>query len=219
MRSHVWALVIVLAATPAFAQEAEESVLQGLGMGAIFAEGNLVVRDLMRGNHPVEQLKRFFEEAKLPLSSPQRRQLNSLVDTHAKTLEASPNEETFRRVNLEYNRKLNEVLTVDQRTTLRRYRTEQIMMRGGFPALRLILENAQTPFTPEQETQVQLIYREFNRQFDRMTSESKGAPDRAELDKLENSSLARVVRLMTPEQRKALTASRQTSLPRARVIP
>lgn len=219
MKRYAGFLVIVLAATPAFAQDPEESILQGLGMGAAFAQGNLALRDLRRGDDPVEQLKRFFAEARLPLTSAQQRQLNSIVDAHVKMLEASPNEETLRRVNQDYNRKLNEVLTSDQRTTLRRYRTEQIMMRGGFPALRLILENAQTPFASGQESQVAAIYRDFNRQVDQLAGESKGVPDRARLDKLENEALAKVVRLLNPDQRKALIASRPASLPRQKVVP
>jgi hypothetical protein len=158
-------------------------------------------------------LKRFFAEAKSPLTSTQERQLNSIVDTQIKALVAAgEDQDAVRRANQEFARKSNEVYTAEQRTELRRYRTEQIMMRGGFPALRLVLENAQTPLTPEQEKQASQLYIDFNRQVTQLAPDSKGAPDRAELDKLENAALGKVVRLLTPAQRRALAASRQGSI-------
>jgi hypothetical protein len=210
MRHHLWIVAFVLSVAPAFAQDPEESALRELGMGALFADGNLALRQLQRGDDPVQQLKRFFAQAGLPLTSAQQRLLSALVDAQMKALEApGQNEETIRQANREFARKSNEVFTPEQRAELRRYRAEQIMMRGGFPALRLVLENAQTPFTPEQETQVQAVYADFNRQMIQLTRDSKAVPDRAALDKLENAALARVVRLLTPEQRRALWASRQ----------
>ncbi len=211
MRRFVWVLALVLSAAPVFAQDLEES-LKELGMGGVFASGNLVLRDLQRGNDPVQQLKRFFSEAKFPLTGRQEKELDASIETQMKALQKSATEDDVRHANQEYMKKVNEVLTADQRTALRRYRTEQIMMRGGFPALRLILENAQAPFTTEQEMQAQTIYAEFNRQVDQMTRDPKVKPDRAALDKLENESLGKVVRLMTPAQRRALAASRQGTL-------
>ena len=212
MKRFVWILALALSAAPVFAQDTEESILRELGMGGLFALGNLALRDVQRGNDPVQQLRRFFVAEKLPLSSAQERQLNSIVDAQVRALEASQGDEGARRINQEYTRKVNEVLTPDQQRSLRRYRTEQIMMRGGFQALKLILDNAQTPFTPEQETQVQSLYVQFNRQVDQLPRDSKGTPDRAQLDKLEAETLGKVVRTMTPAQRRALAASRQGSI-------
>ena len=215
MRRYVLVMALVLSAVPAFAQDPDEAILRELGIGGTFALGDLAVRDLQRGNDPVQQLKRFFAEAKLPLSSPQQKQLNSIVDAQTKALLANAeNEDAIRRLNFEYTRKVNETLTQDQRAELRRYRTEQIMMRGGFQALRLIMENAQTPFTPEQEKQTQSVYVDLNRQVDQLVRESKGKPDRAQLDKIENEALGKVVRLLTPAQRRALGNSRQGNLTR-----
>jgi hypothetical protein len=206
---------LALSTTPAFAQQetSEEQMLRELGMGGTFALGNLALRDLQRGNDPVQQLKRFFAEAKLPLKSAQVKQLESIVDAQGKALVASAgNEDAGRKINQEYSRKVNEVLTADQRAELRRYRTEQIMMRGGFLALRLTMENAQTPLTDDQEKQIQAAYADFNRQVDQVTLSSKGAAGRAELDKLEAEALGKVVRLLTPTQRRALAASRQGTI-------
>jgi hypothetical protein len=182
MSRFVWVLALFLSAAPAFAQADPEELLRELGMGGTFALGNLAVRDIQRGNDPVQQFKRFFAQAKLPLSSSQEKQMKSIVDAQVKALVANENsEEGSRRINGEYTRKVNDILTADQRGELRRYRTEQIMMRGGLQALKLIMEDAQTPFTPEQETQAQAIYVDFNRNFDQLERDSKGNPNRATL--------------------------------------
>ena len=213
MKSFIWVMALILSAAPAFAQDPEESILRELGMGAIFADGNLALRQLQRGNDPVQQLKRFFAEAKLPLSSAQERQLNKIVDAQIKALQAAgPYEDVVRRTNGEFTKKSNEVFTAEQRAELRRYRTEQIMMGGGFPALRFVLENAQTPLTAEQEKQAALLYTDFNRKVTQLQRDSKGVPDRAELDQLENEALGKVVRLLTPAQRKSLAMSRQGNI-------
>jgi hypothetical protein len=213
MKRHLWIVALILFAAPAFAQDPEETVLRELGMGAIFADGNLALRQLQRGDDPVQQLKRFFIEARLPLTSQQERRLESIVDAQIKALQAAgQNEDAVRQANQEFSKKSNEVFTTEQRAELRRYRTEQIMMRGGFLALRLTLENAQTPLTSEQEKQAQALYSEFNRQVAQLARASNGIPDRADLDKLESEALGKVVRLLTPAQRRALAASRQGSL-------
>src|ERR1051325_9303533 len=213
MKRYLWVIAVVLGVTPVFAQDPEESALRELGMGALFADGNLALRELQRGNDPVQQLKRFFAEAKLPLTSSQEKQLNSAVDAQVNLLRAAANDaDAVRRANQEFTKKSNEILSADQRAELRRYRTEQIMMRGGFPALRFILEIAQTPFSPEQEKQAQTLYEEFNRQVTQLSRDAKGTPDRAQLDKLEGEALGKVVRLLTPAQRRSLAAARQGSL-------
>jgi len=215
MKHWICVIALALSCTTAFAQQetSEEQMLRELGMGGTFALGNLALRDLQRGIDPVQQLKRFFAEAKLPLKSAQVKQLESIVDAQGKALVASAgNEDAARKINQEYSRKVNEILTADQRAELRRYRTEQIMMRGGFQALRLTMENAQTPLTDDQEKQIQAIYADFNRQVDQVTLNSKGASGRAELDKLETDALGKVVRLLTQTQRRALAASRQGTI-------
>ena len=213
MKYLVWVFALIFSVAPAFAQDAEESALRELGIGGVFAEGNLALRDYQRGNDPVQQLKRFFATEKQSLSSAQEKQLNTIVEAQVKAMQAAgQNDDAMRRLNAEYTKKVSEALSPEQRTTLRRYRTEQIMLRGGFGALKLILENAQVPFAADQETKVQALYVDLNRQVDQLSRDSKGTPDRVQLDKLENEALGRVVRLMTPEQRKALAFSRQNTL-------
>jgi hypothetical protein len=210
MKYLVALFLVIVTTAPAFAQDAEESALRELGMFGVYSLGNLALNDVQRGNDPVQQMKRFFLQAKHPLTSAEEKQLNVIVDAQVKALlAAGENEDAVRRLNADYTKKVNEALTADQRAELRRYRTEQIMLRGGFPALRLILEDGNAPFTVEQEKQVQALYLDFNRKVDAMAKESKGNPDRAQLAALEGQDLSKVVKLLTPEQRRVLAASRQ----------
>jgi hypothetical protein len=213
MKRYLWIVVFSLSVSPIFCQDPEESALRELGMGALFADGNLALRQLQSLNDPDQQLKRFFAEAKVPLSAAQQRELKTLVDAQVKALqEAARNEDAIRLANQNFTKKSNEIFTQEQRAELRRYRTEQIMMRGGFGALRLTMENAQTPLTADQEKEVQAIYSNFNRQIAQFGRDSNSQPSRAELDKMENEALGKVVRLLTPAQRRALAQSRQGAL-------
>jgi len=219
MTRYVLAMVLIIAgAVSAFPQQEpdEAEILRQLGMGGTFALGNLALRDLQRGNDPVLQLKRFFAEAKMPLSRTQERQLSEIIDAQVKALQDSgkPDEEAVRRANQEFTKKSNDIFTQEQRAELRRYRTEQIMTGGGFPALRLVLENAQAPLTADQERQIQGLYDDFNQHLNQISRESKNAPDRAQLDKLEAEALAKVIRGLTPAQRRALAASGRGPLTR-----
>jgi hypothetical protein len=219
MKYHVALFVIALAVAPAFAQNADEEVIRDLGMFGVYSLGNLALIDIQRGNDPVQQMKRFFAQAKLPMTSAQEKALAGIVDSEVKALQsAGQNEDAIRRVNVDYNKKVNELLTADQRAELRRYRTEQVMLRGGFPALKLVLENGNAPFNEEQEKEVQALYLEFNQKVNALVKDSKGSPNRVELTALENQELTKVVKLLTPDQRRALAASRQGAL-NARVKP
>jgi hypothetical protein len=220
MNFSMLSLALFLSAAPVFAQQqVDESTVRETGVFGIYALGNLAVQDYRAGNEPVAQMKKFFIEAQQPLSTTQVDQLSVIVENQVKAIQASgQTEDDLRRLNREYSSKVNDALTPAQRTTLRRYRTEQIMMRGGFPALKTILEDAQVPFTPDQEAKAQALYLDFHRQADQLTSNSKGATDPTDLYKLATQSLGQVVRLLTPEQRRALAASRRGTLS-AKVTP
>jgi hypothetical protein len=199
---YVWTLSIFLFAAPAFAQDPEEA-LRELGMGGVFATANLPLMEMSRANDPVQQLRRFFAEARMPLANDQVKRLGAIIDAQKMALNnATGNDAAISRINMEFMRSINGVLTQTQNTTWRRFRTEQIMMRGGFPALKLILENANKPLTEEQEKNVIGFYNEFNEQINKET------PNRATLDKLEHDALIKVIRILNSDQRQTLLTSR-----------
>jgi hypothetical protein len=220
MKLSMLSLALFLSAAPVFAQQqADESTVRETGVFGLYALGNLAIQDYRAGNEPVEQMKKFFIEAQQPLSTTQTDQLKLIVQDQVKAIQASgQTEDEMRRLNREYSSKVSDALTPSQRITLRRYRTEQIMLRGGLPALKTILEDAQVPFTPDQEAKAQALYLDFHRQASQLAADSKNPAAQTDLYKLATQSLGQVVRLLTPEQRRALAASRRGTLS-ARVTP
>ena len=67
------------------------------------------------------------------------------------------------------------------------------------------MEEAGAPLTPEQESQVRQFYVEDSKQH--LQLQRDGA-DPAKVAELERATLAKVVKLLSPEQRKALLDSR-----------
>jgi hypothetical protein len=205
-------LVLMLRIVPAFAQESEEDMLRDLGMMGDYALGDLALNDIKRQNDPLLQLRRFFVEAKLPLTSAEERQLKTNIEATMKGLQSAKNDTDIRRANQAFTRNLFAALNPEQQTALRRYMNEQIMLRGGFPALKLLLENAQTPLTEDQQSQIIPLYKQFNDQADQLARQGNGNADKDQLEKLENQTLGNVVKILTPNQRKSLTAARLRNL-------
>ena len=205
-------LILMFRIVPAFAQETEEDMLRDLGMMGDFALGDLALNDIKTQNDPLMQLKRFFGQAKLPLTSAEERQLRSTIDGTIKTLRSAKSDVDVRRANQAFTRNMFAVLTPVQQTALRRYMNEQVMMRGGFPALKLLLENAQTPLSEDQENQIIPLYKQFNAQVDQLSAQNNGNSDREQLEKLETQTLGSVVKLLTPAQRRSLASARLRSL-------
>jgi hypothetical protein len=114
----------------------------------------------------------------------------------------------LRRINDDLITKINAALNPDQQAAFKKFRNDAIRKGGGFPALKLVMEEAGTAFTPEQEQQIQELYAEDARQRAQLMRESQGRPDPAKLDDLEKSTLTKVARLLNAAQRKALLDSR-----------
>jgi hypothetical protein len=114
----------------------------------------------------------------------------------------------LRRINDDLVTKINAALKPDQQAAFKKFRNDEIRKAGGFPALKLIMEEAGAAFMPEQEKQIQELYAEDARQRGQLMRESQGRPDPAKLDELEKGTLTKVARLLNPAQRKALLDSR-----------
>jgi len=114
----------------------------------------------------------------------------------------------LRRINDDLITKINAALKPDQQAAFKKFRNDEIRKAGGFPALKLIMEEAGAAFTPDQEKQIQELYAEDARQRGQLMRESQGRPDPAKLDELEKGTLTKVARLLNPAQRKALLDSR-----------
>jgi hypothetical protein len=209
----VWVLTLGLLALPGFGQEVDE--VASREAGASFSYGNMFVQSLIESNDPVRQLKLHFESAALPLTRDQEKRLAAIVAAQQKHLAAildgaAPGERSaeVRKLNLGYMKQANDVLTAAQQSEWRHYRVEQIRLRGGFPALQYLLDDAKVPLTEEQKASIETIYKNFDQRRAALTANA--TPDNEKLDNLFLAEFHRVSTMLTPEQRKALLATRPT---------
>ena len=79
---------------------------------------------------------------------------------------------------------------------------------GGYPALRLMLEEVGAPLSSVQEEQLLAEFRDYNQQRRPLRGEG-GQADPAELQELESQHLSKVIKLLDTEQRRALIQSRR----------
>ena len=113
----------------------------------------------------------------------------------------------IRRMNEELLGKVTASLKPEQQAVIRKFQNDQIRARGGIDALKLTMEEAGAPLTPDQIPQIQALYVEENQARIQLLRESQGQPDSAALSQLQLGTMTKVTRLLTPDQRKALLAS------------
>jgi hypothetical protein len=99
-------------------------------------------------------------------------------------------------------------LNTEQQGLIKKLYKDQVKSRGGFDAIKLTMEDAGAPFSPEQIAQIQPLFDEQNRARAQLVKSSEGQPpDKGKLDQLQRDTLGRVLKLLTPAQRTALLAS------------
>ena len=114
----------------------------------------------------------------------------------------------LQKINNEVLPKLLAVLKPDQQTTFKKWQNDEIKKGGGFAALKVQMEEAGAPLSAEQEPQIRALYVEDAQQHARLQREGQGVADPAKVADLEKGTLGKVVKLLTPDQRKALLDSR-----------
>ena len=119
-----------------------------------------------------------------------------------------PAAQELKRMNDDLMAKINAVLKADQQAAFKKFQNDQIKKGGGFAALKVVMEEAGAPLTAEQEPQIQGFYNDDAQQRTQLFREAQGRPDPAKLADLERATMAKVARLLTPAQRKALLESR-----------
>ena len=97
----------------------------------------------------------------------------------------------LQKINDDVLAKIFAVLKPDQQSAFTKWKNDQIKKAGGFAALKIIMQEAGAPLTPEQEPQVQALY-----------------TDGAKLAEAELATMGKVAKLLTAAQRKALLDSR-----------
>ena len=227
MRKAVWVSALLLAATPLLAQEEEpQAPFAGGGGGAqVFTRVDSV--------NPMEQVKAFLAKASIMLNSDQERTLRPAVEAAIKQLQDisdrfaargerrgrgdtagiaalanGPAAQELKRMNDDLMAKINSVLKPDQQAAFKKFQNDEIKKGGGFAALKVVMEEAGAPLTAEQEPQIQGLYSEDAKQRGQLFREAQGRPDPAKVADLEKATMAKVARLLTSAQRKALLDSR-----------
>lgn len=114
----------------------------------------------------------------------------------------------LQKINDEILPKIVALLKPDQQAAFKKWQNDEIKKGGGFAALKVIMEEAGAPLSAAQEPQVQAFYSEDTKLRQQLQREGQGTADPAKVAELERATMARVVKLLTPEQRKALLESR-----------
>jgi hypothetical protein len=114
----------------------------------------------------------------------------------------------LQKINDEVLPKLVATLKPDQQAVFKKWHSEQIKKSGGFASLKVTMEEAGAPLTAQQEPQIRALYAEDSQQRAQLQREAQGRPDPAKVAEIEKATLAKVARILTPEQRKALLDSR-----------
>jgi len=114
----------------------------------------------------------------------------------------------LQKINDEVLPKIVAVLKPDQQVAFKKWQSDEIKKGGGFAALKITMEEAGAPLTSAQEPQIRALYVEDSKQRLQLQRAGQGTADPAKVSELEKATLANVVKLLTPEQRKALLDSR-----------
>ncbi len=198
------------------------------------ARGAAPARGAAANAPPVDRLVRLREllaQANLPLSKDQETNLNALLSSEIPAMRQAlqkrvmelqtqrggtapanlPSIEDLAPEIIRLNDQLlgkmaaSPGLTTDQQALLKKLYKDQVKSRGGFDAIKLSLEDAGTPFSTEQITQIQPLFDQQNEARLQLTKESQGQPpDKAKLDQLQRDTLSKVLKLLTAPQRAAL---------------
>ena len=119
-----------------------------------------------------------------------------------------PAAQEVRKINDDLMVKITAALKPDQQAAFKKYLNGEIKKAGGFGALKVTMEEAGAPLTAEQEPQIQGFYTEDAQQRVQLQREAQGRPDPAKIADLEKATMAKVAKVLTAAQRKALLDSR-----------
>jgi hypothetical protein len=201
----IWLLSLLLAATPLFAQDDAPS-------GALTGSGGAQVFTRVDAANPMDQVKSFLSKASITLNADQEKALRPSVEATLKQLREINGHhgggEEVRKLNDDLIAKITVVLKPDQQAAFKKFQNDEIKKAGGFGALRIVMEEAGAPLSAEQQPQIEAFYNEDAQQRAALLRDSQGHPDPAKLADLQKATMAKVVKVLTAAQRKALLDSR-----------
>lgn len=235
MKRFIWIFAVLLIAIPVFAQDDAPGDVGGFGGGGGGGQAQVFTR--VDSVNPIDQIKNFLAKAHITLSGDQERALKPAAEAAFKQMQETteriaaqsgggrggggerrgrgaannPLTAELRQINDDLVSKISAVLKPDQQVALKKFQSDEIKKAGGFAALKLVMEEAGASLTSEQEQQIQTFYADEAQQRIQLARESQGRPDPAKAADLEKITMARIVKLLNPAQRKALLDSRTKS--------
>lgn len=179
------------------------------------------------------RLRELLAQANMPLSKEQESGLNALLDAEVPAMRqalqkrvqelqkvksgdepspgALPSMEELTpeiiRLNDQLLGNISEatLLSSEQRELVKKLYKDQVKSRGGFDAIKLTMDDAGAPFSPEQIAQIQPLFDQQNEARLQLVRDAQGQPpDKAKLDQLQRDTLAKLLKLLTAPQRAAL---------------
>ena len=116
------------------------------------------------------------------------------------------------RINAELQTKVLAALKPEQQAAFKTHQNDEIRKNGGFAALKLNMEEAGTPLTSDQETQLKALYAEHDQQRRELLRQNPG--DAAKIDTQLNADLApKLLRILNAGQKKTLLDAMKKQAP------
>ena len=116
------------------------------------------------------------------------------------------------RINAELQTKVLAALKPDQQAAFKKHQNDEIRKAGGFAALKLNMDEAGTPLTSDQETQLKALYAEHDQQRRELLRQNPG--DAAKIDTQLNADLApKLLRVLNAGQKKTLLDAMKKQAP------
>ncbi len=125
----------------------------------------------------------------------------------------SPLAAEMTRINTELEAKVNGALKPEQQAALKTYRAEAVKKAGGFPAFKIMMQDAGTPLTPDQETQIHAFYDEQDQKRRQLMQDSQGQPDPAKLAAINAEIGPKLLKVLNADQKKVLIDSMKKPQP------
>src|SRR5262245_748246 len=116
------------------------------------------------------------------------------------------------RINTELQTKVLAALKPDQQAAFKKHQSDEVRKAGGFAALKLNMDEAGTPLTSDQETQLKALYAEHDQQRRELLRQNPA--DAAKIDTQLNADLApKLLRILNAGQKKTLLDAMKKQAP------
>ena len=119
------------------------------------------------------------------------------------------------RINVDLQTKVLAALKPEQQAAFKKHQNDETRKNGGFAALKLNMDEAGTPLTSDQETQLRALYAEHDQQRRELLRQNPA--DSAKIDAQLNADLApKLLKILNAGQKKTLLEAMKKQAPQIR---